>query len=205
MSERYYEKLLNIKTTGEQKWDGNVIHYHPYQATSYEAMETLFNEYQIEADDDIVDFGCGKGRLIFYINHFFSADVAGAEMDIDLYNECLNNRASYLKNHKKNSGKIDFYCGLAQDYKIKPFQNKFYFFNPFSVQIFINIIENILASVYESPRMVEIILYYPSNDYIYYLENKTLFHLENEVRLEQLFDKDVNERFLIYKLCDFDF
>lgn len=200
MDEKYYEKLLNIKTTGEQKWDCNVAHCHPYQATSYAALETLFNEYDVEDYDDIVDFGCGKGRLIFYINHFFDANVMGVEMNSGFYSECLENRSTYLKNHKRNKGKIEFVCGFAQEYAIRLQDNKFYFFNPFSVQLFIKIIENILSSVYESKRKVDVILYYPSNDYIYYLENSTPFSLEKEIRLDKFFNKDNDERFLIYTL-----
>lgn len=200
MDENYYEKLLNIETTGEQKWDCNVTHCHPYQATSYDALEILFGEYNLDEDDSIVDFGCGKGRLIFYINHFFDSNVKGVEMDSSLYSDCLNNRISYLQTHKNNNGRVEFSCDFAQEYKIKHQENKFYFFNPFSVQIFIKTLANILSSVYDSKRKVDLILYYPSKDYIYYLENDTPFYLEKEIRLDRHFNKDGDERFLIYTL-----
>ena len=50
-------------------------------------------------------------------------------------------------------------------------------------------------------RPVELILYYPSDDYIYYLENNTPFIIKNEIILDSLYKKDNNERFLIYKLA----
>ena len=44
MKDHYYEKLLNITTTGEQKKYNESIHYNVYEPTSYEALEILFKE-----------------------------------------------------------------------------------------------------------------------------------------------------------------
>ncbi len=200
MEEQSYEKLLNINTTGEELWSEKIAHYHPYQATSYKALETLFKEYNVEESDYIVDFGCGKGRLNFYMNYFFKSTVTGIEMDEKYYHDCLCNKESYLKKHKRSSSKIDFKCCFAQEYEISILENKFYFFNPFSVKIFRKIIDNILNSVYEHERNVELILYYPSDDYIYYLENETPFVLKDEIILNDLYNKDSQERFLVYQL-----
>lgn len=200
MEEQYYEKLLNIMTCGEQKWDSKSTHYHPYEPTSYSALEVLFHQYRVDSNDHIIDFGCGKGRLIFYINHFFKCEVTGIEMNNEFYEEALNNKASYLKNHRRSEDKINFLSCFAQDYKIKPIDNKFYFFNPFSIKIFIKVIENILDSVEIHNRTVQLILYYPSDDYVYYLENSTSFVLIYEVMLPHISKYNSNERFLIYQL-----
>lgn len=200
MKESQYEELLNINTKGEVLWSEKIKHYHPYQATSYDAIEKLFEQYFINEDDYIVDFGCGKGRLNFYINHFFKSKVVGVEMNEEYYKECLINKENYLSKHKRSSNDIEFYCCYAQDYKIKDLENKFYFFNPFSVQIFRKIVINIINSAYENNKSVELILYYPSDDYIYFLENETSFILSQEIILEHLYDSDNQECFLIYRL-----
>lgn len=200
MKESKYEELLNINTCGEQLWSEKIKHYHPYQATSYEALEKLFEKYDTSEGDYIVDFGCGKGRLNFYINYFFKSSVTGIEMDKGYYEGCLINKENYLHKNNRKSDKIRFECCLAQEYKIKENENKFYFFNPFSVQIFRKIIENILDSYYVNERKIELILYYPSDDYIYYIDNFTPFLLKDEVRLDYLYDADSQERFLIYEL-----
>ena len=41
MKESQYEELLNIKTDGEELWSEKIKHNHPYQATSYDALEKL--------------------------------------------------------------------------------------------------------------------------------------------------------------------
>ena len=200
MKEKYYEELLNIKTSGEQSWDETKKCYHPYEPTPYFALDKLFENYNINEDDYIIDFGCGKGRLNFYLNYNFNCNALGIEMDKNFYNQCLENKEEYLKKNKKIDDKINFACVLAQEYEIGDKDNKFYFFNPFSVQIFMKVVDNILISYENNPRKIDIILYYPSDDYIYYLENFTPFMQSYEVRLDKLFKSDNQERFLVYEL-----
>ncbi len=202
MKEHYYDKLLNIKTRGDLiVWLAQKsLHYHPYEPTPYSALEVLFGSYQLKPSDRAVDFGCGKGRLNFYLHYFFRAKVVGIEMNETLYQAAIGNRETYRKKTKISQDKISFHCCLAEEYKIDPLDNRFYFFNPFSVQIFRRIINNVLESLEAAERDVELILYYPSEDYIYYLENDTIFELKQEITLPYDYPRDSNERFLIYRV-----
>ncbi|MEG6584844.1 methyltransferase [Dendrosporobacter sp. 1207_IL3150] len=199
MDEQYYEKLLNINTSGEQKIFNDSLHYNRYEPTSYSVLEILDKHYNFKAEDNIVDFGCGKGRLNFYINHFFNCTVTGIEMNNFFYKQAMDNRKDYLKKHKNSMNKINFLNCFAEEYNIKPSDNKFYFFNPFSIQIFIKVIGNILISVESFERTADIILYYPSYDYIYFLEN-TPFVLVNEIKIPYLYDNDPRQSVLVYRL-----
>lgn len=200
MKEKIYDAMLNINTRGEQRGFNKSLHYHRYEPTPYSALETLFKGYELKSSDRIVDFGCGKGRLVFYIHHLCGATVVGVEMNEALYKEAIENRDRYLRNNKKAKDKIHFNCCLAESYEINSMDNRFYFFNPFSIQIFIKIINNILLSVEKSKREIELVLYYPSEDYIDFLENKTSFELKQEMTLLELTEKNPFERFLIYQL-----
>lgn len=200
MEEKYYDALLNIKTVGIQKGFNDSFHYHRYEATPYHALELLFSKYEIKKSDRIVDFGCGKGRLVFYTHYLFNATVVGVEMNETFYYEAMENLKKYLKKQRITENIIHFYHCLAEDYEIHPLDNHFYFFNPFSIQIFRNIIKNILLSIERFPRIVEIVLYYPSDDYIYYLDNHTSFQLIEEIPLPGLYESNTNERFLIYQI-----
>jgi SAM-dependent methyltransferase len=195
-----YDELLNIETEGNQRGYNKSFHYHRYEPTPYPALEKLFAEYELNSSDHIVDFGCGKGRLNFYIHNLFHASVTGVEMNEKLYEEALENKANYLIK-AKNKGEIQFQCCLAEKYEINPLDNRFYFFNPFTIPIFWKIINNILVSVEKFKREVDVILYYPSEDYIYYLENNTSFELIKEIQLPGLYENNANERFLIYRLA----
>lgn len=201
MKEMNYDELLNIETEGNQRGYNKSFHYHRYEPTPYSALEKLFAEYELTSSDHIVDFGCGKGRLNFFIHHLFQSSVTGVEMNEKLFEEALENKVNYLIKAKENKGKIQFHCCLAEKYEIHPLDNTFYFFNPFTIPIFWKIINNILVSVEEFKREVDVILYYPSEDYIYYLENHTSFELIKEVQLPGLYENNGNERFLIYRLA----
>lgn len=200
MIENNYESLLNIKTTGEQSWDETKKCYHPYEPTPYFALDKLLERYNINETDSVIDFGCGKGRLNFYLNYKYNCNVLGIEMDEKFYNQCIVNKKEYIEKSKNKGDKVNFKCIFAQEYKIEDNDNKFYFFNPFSVQIFMKVVDNILISFENNPRNMDIILYYPSDDYIYYLENYTPFIQREEVRLDEWYKDDNQERFLIYEL-----
>lgn len=200
MSEKYYDKQLHIQTCGNQMNFNDSLHYHRYEPTPYAALERLYSKYTLNSDDRVVDFGCGKGRLNFFTHYQFETTVVGIEMNETFYNEAMENRDNYLKKFKNRNNSIYFHCCTAEEYEINPDDNRFYFFNPFSNQIFMKIVNQILISVEQSPREVDIILYYPSDNYIYFLENQTNFVLEKEVCLADLYKNDPDERFLVYRL-----
>jgi SAM-dependent methyltransferase len=201
MKEKYYDDLLNIFTRGDQKDFYGSLHYHRYEPTPYSALEVLFEQYELKRNDRVVDYGCGKGRLNFYINYRFQSTVVGVEMNETFYKEAIENRKSYLKKARKSTDQVLFQCCLAEEYPVNPKDTRFYFFNPFSLQIFMIIINNILASVENVKREIEIILYYPSEDYIYFLDNHPSFQLKQEIRLTDLYKHNPNERFMIYRLA----
>ncbi|WP_078550041.1 methyltransferase [Litchfieldia alkalitelluris] len=200
MNDYYYDALLNIKTAGTQKGFSHSIHYHRYEPTPYEVLEVLFQNYQLKRNGLVVDFGCGKGRLNFYINHFYQTAVVGIEMNPTFYSEAVENKKSYMMKHKNSLDRIQFLCCLAEEYEVSSEDDCFYFFNPFTIQIFMKVVNNILESVEEFPREIDLILYYPSEDYIYFLENHALFELKEEIIIPHLYEKNPNERFLNYRL-----
>ncbi|SEM93586.1 Methyltransferase domain-containing protein [Mesobacillus persicus] len=199
MKEYYYDKLLNIKTGEGKKEFDQSTHYHPYEPTPYSALEELFHNYEVKSSDRIVDFGSGKGRLNFFIHYFYQASVIGIEMNEQFYRDAIDNKERYLVKITKSKRKLEFINCLAEEYPIHCLDNRFYFFNPFSIHIFKKIIHNLMVSVENHPRDVEIVLYYPSEDYIYFLENQSIFELKQEVILPIVYEKNQNERFLIYR------
>ena len=201
MTEQDFEKLLNIKTTGEKKNLIQSFHYYPYEPTPYAALEELFKSCEVNNCDRFVDFGCGKGRLLFYLHYFYQATVVGVEMNKQYYQEAMHNRARYLKKIKKADASIYFHCCLAEDYPINREDNIFYFFNPFSIQIFMKIINNILLSFEENEREIKLILYYSSNDYVHFLEHHPSFQWKKEIMIPGIYQHNPFERFLVYELA----
>lgn len=127
LKEQDYDQLLKIHTSDEQLGFPQSFHYHRYEPTPYSALVELFNRYQLSENDRVVDFGCGMGRLNFLIHHHFQSTVTGVEMDEDFYKLAMQNRESYIQHYPKAMNKIHFEHVLAQDYKIHPKDNRFYF------------------------------------------------------------------------------
>jgi len=200
MNEDQYDKMLNIKTGGKLKGFLQSSEYHPYEPTPYKALEELFATYEMKRSDRVVDFGCGKGRIIFYVHHRFQSFAAGVEMNEALYREAELNYQSYVKKHQAGQGDIQLIHCRAEAYPINPEDNRFYFFNPFSIRIFMKIIGNIQRSFEQEPREMELLLYYPSEDYIYFLEHQTSFEYKQEIALTALYGEHPYERFVIYRL-----
>lgn len=191
-----YDQKLNIKTSDIQMGIHRSFTYHRYEPTPYEALDRLFETYMVDSSDHVVDFGCGKGRLNFYLADRFGTRVTGIEMNETFYEACLQNLTAYKG---KGSQDIVFERCLAEEYEIPETANVFYFFNPFTVEIFRRVVDKILYSVERKYRPVEIVLYYPAQDYVFFLENHSMFTLKLEVQLDE-FEKNVNERFLVYEL-----
>src|SRR5699024_11978906 len=157
MAERKIDRTLGIKTTGIREWEEHTDFYNRYEATPYKALDKLFQKYKLTKNDQVVDFGSGRGRVSFYIHHRFNIPVTGIEMNDKTYEEALYNKAVYRQKNKHLKAPIRFEYGLAEHYPIDERDNRFYFFNPFSVYIFKKVYSNIFNTVEISTRSILII------------------------------------------------
>lgn len=197
MIEETFDQKLNIKTAGIREWKDPNVPYNRCESTPYKALERLFQFYSLTQEDKVVDFGIGRGRVSFYIHHKFHISVTGIEVHEQTLDEALDNKKAYRYYASDIPGYIDIQYGLAEQYEIRPDENIFYFFNPFSVEIFEEVVQNILHSLKNHPRTVDLILYYPLNGYKHYLQKQTPFKLLNKITIPDR--KDKKEKFLIYR------
>ena len=193
MKEIDLEKLLNINTIDidDSKED---THHNRYEPTPYKVLDLLIESEYINSDDIFLDIGCGKGRVSLYLNHKIGCVCKGLDFNSDLIEEANINK----KNMNSN---VEFICENAIHYKITN-ENKFYFFNPFSIEIFFSVINNIITSYYENPREIMIFLYYPDNDFMSYMMGLDEFICIDEIDCTELYDEyDERERILVFEIC----
>lgn len=195
MNEQQYEQLLHIQTAKPQQGFPATAEYHRYEPTPYEALDLLRDAYPLVPTDTVMDFGSGKGRLPFYLAYTFRVRAIGVEMDGGFHEDAMQNWMNYAKKHR-NRGSVQFEHAYAEQAPIPTDANRFYFFNPFSVNVFRQVVSNIMESVEGNPRQVDIILYYPEDGYLHFLNDETPFRFVQEVRLPL---KNLHERFLIYR------
>lgn len=197
--EREIDRLFGIRTVGIREWDRHHDqHYNRYEATPYNALDRLFEQYQFDDDDCVVDFGCGEGRVAFYIHHHFNIQVTGVEANDKTFDELLRNEEIYRKRLDENAAPLRFDFALAELYDIHKDDNVFYFFHPFSINIFRKVITNILKSQKAHKRKMDLIFYYPLPQFKRFLQDHTPFKLINRIKAPG--DHGKYGEFLIFRI-----
>lgn len=197
--EKQMDRELNIDTSGIREWRDEEARkfYNRTEATPYQAIDKLFEYYKLLSNANFVDFGCGTGRMTFYIHHRFKVPVTGIELNDLTYTDLLKNKKMYSAKHSNNKASLEIIQEYAENYSIRKNQNTFYFFNPFTVNIFAKVINNIEQSLLENPRDADIILYYPVYQLQQLMRDRRMFERVGSINLQNIFE-DEYEKFIIY-------
>ena len=165
--ERMYDAFLGVNTKEPDYEEvGIEKEYNRYEVTPFDALAVTCEKLSIKPTDCVVDFGCGKGRILFFFNNFYLCKVKGIEYDDEMYETLLDNKAYYSVRFREREEQIETYHMLAEEYKVSKEDTVFYFFNPFSPKHFETILEHIILSIEECPRRVTLILYYCPDEYM---------------------------------------
>ncbi|MBQ9700460.1 MAG: SAM-dependent methyltransferase [Lachnospiraceae bacterium] len=193
--ENTWDKHLKIKTTGRDDSKSDQYRY-PYEPTPYCVLERLANSGFIGKKDVIVDYGCGKGRVDFFLSYQTKAHTIGIEYDERIYQSAMENQKTFV-----SRAKTDFVLTSAEEYNVPQEVKGCYFFNPFSVEILRKVMSKIMESYYERPREIFLFFYYPSDEYISYLMTVDELEFYDEIACGDLFSSnDVRERIMIFVL-----
>lgn len=198
MNEQQYDKLLNIQTTGAQYGFPKLAKYHRYEPTPYSGLEQLFEQYEMPPNARFLDIGCGKGRVPIYVYDRFQIPVIGIEMDQKFYTEATHNAEQYLKKAKKKQAPIQFLNIIAETYEFTKYDNVFFFFNPFSIHVFREFMNRLFESAALYPRTIDVILYYPSPNYMQFLLQELSLNSYLNIKLRH--EKNDNERIVVFRI-----
>lgn len=192
-NENAWDKLLNIKTSGRDDTNADMYRY-PYEPTPYCVLERLANSALIRKGDVVLDYGCGKGRVSFFLSYQTKAKTIGIEYDERIY-------ARALENLKTSRAKADFIATRAEEFEVPQGVNRCYFFNPFSVELLRAVMARIIESYYTTPREMLLFFYYPSDEYMCYLTAIDELEFYDEIDCIDLFDgNNSRERIMIFRL-----
>ena len=220
MNELEWDKKLKIRTCGRDDSRADE-HHHPYEPTPYCVLQRLADSGYIKKENILVDYGCGKGRVGFFLNHEIGCHTIGVEYDETIFAQAVENLESYsdpsesrknLKSHKKSMesfGKdlhITFFCENAETFEIRN-ADSFYFFNPFTARILRSVMRRIVSSYYENPSQMRLFFYYPDNEYIGFLLTGDKSGLMDQVSFLDEIDcsdlfpgADSRERIMVFEL-----
>ena len=194
-NENTWDKLLQIKTTGRDDSNSDQYHY-PYEPTPYSVLERLANSGLIRKKDVVLDYGCGKGRVDFFLSYQTKATTIGVEYDERIYQGTLENQKTAV-----SRARTEFVLSRAEEYEVPSKVNRYYFFNPFSVELLRKVMARIIESYYESPGEKLLFFYYPSEEYISYLMTVDELEFYDEIACGDLFKgNDLRERIMIFVL-----
>ena len=192
--ENTWDKLLQIKTTGRDDLTADQ-HHHPYEPTPYSVLERLAGSGLIGKEDVVLDYGCGKGRVGFFLSYRTNANIIGIEYDHRIYDGALENQKTAV-----SKATADFVLTRAEEYVVPPEVNRCYFFNPFSAEILRKVMARIIESYYAHPREIFLFFYYPADDFLSYLMTVDELDFYDEIECDDLFEGDTRERIMIFAL-----
>ena len=196
--ESTWDKLLQIQTCGRDDTRSDEYRY-PYEPTPYCILERLADSGLIGTEDVVLDYGCGKGRVDFFLSYRTKAKAIGIEYDPHIYEDALANQQTAI-----SKATADFVLTRAEEYQVPPEVNRCYFFNPFSAEILHKVMARIIESYYENPRELFLFFYYPSDEYIAYLMSVEELDFYDEIECDDLFTGDPRERIMIFTLPDYE-
>jgi len=164
---KYHLDTVKINRLHDEKIDSeNLTHASIYQASSYYMVEKAFTFLRDEkVNYGLVDFGCGKGRILIVAAYYGFKKITGIDFSKSL---CVEAEANIEK-------VVSFFPAIdfnvistdAVDYKIRKDENCFFFFNPFDEIIMLKVVKNILSSLKENPRKVFIVYINPLHKEIF--------------------------------------
>lgn len=194
MTDLQYDKKLKIQTIGRNDEYEDDYHY-PYEPSPYTVLERLAGSGFISRNSHVIDYGCGMGRVGFFLNYKLGCRVTGIEFNEKIYRQAINNLEKFMHGDGVRFLYID-----AVDYEIES-ADCFYFFNPFSVEILQTVLGRILESYYEAPRVMKLFFYYPSDEYISLLMTMSEVTFLDEIDCRDLFEgNNKREKILIFEI-----
>ena len=170
---------MNIRTMGRDDTHADQYRY-PYEPTPY----------------SVLDDGCGKGRVDFFLSYQTRCKSIGIEYDERIYEKAAENKKDAV-----SSGRVEIELANAEEFAVPETADCMYFFNPFSVEILRKVMARILESYYAEPRRIQLFFYYPSDEYISYLMTvEELMFIDEIVCMDLFPGEDPREKIAIFEL-----
>lgn len=192
-NEDKWDRLLQIRTTGRDDTGADQYRY-PYEPTPYPVLERLANSGYTRKGNTLLDYGCGKGRVDFFLSWQLRCRTIGIEYDERIYDKAVENQKTAV-----SAGRTTFKLTDAEHFAVPESVDRIYFFNPFSLELLRKVLGRILESWYGAPRKILFFFYYPSDEYISYLMTVDELDFLDEIDCRDLFPgDDPRERIVIF-------
>lgn len=175
--------LFDDNESPNVKYMGRYVPTHFMQLK--ESLGWLIAHDKTVLDHTVIDFGCGKGRVLIMAERMGFKKIIGIEYSKKMYDICLQN----LK--KVKASRVKVVCGDATEYQPAEDVKTFYFCNPFEYVLF----EKVLANIKKMLRSTG------KTGYIVYIDPRKFGRLDpKEYELLHDFNVAGTTPFHIYKV-----
>ena len=127
-NESRWDKLLNIRTMGRDDTHADYI----------------------RKGNILLDYGCGKGRVDFFLSYQTRCKSIGIEYDERIYEKAAENKKDAV-----SSGRVEIELANAEEFAVSETADCMYFFNPFSVEI----LRKVMARIFQGFTPISSIKY----------------------------------------------
>lgn len=142
--------LDKLKIEAESRSSG--VHYQPVYIAQ---MRTILKKLRPSEGDVLVDYGCGKGRVLLVSSLFPFKHVVGVDFSEELCKIAADNASIFSA--RCSCSPIEVVRADAGEYEVQADQSIFFFFNPFDERIMKRVFARINESIHRSPRHVSLV------------------------------------------------
>jgi SAM-dependent methyltransferase len=164
---KYKIETIKINNLQYENIDSeNLSHASIYQASNYYLVQKAFEYLKDEKiNDGLVDFGCGKGRVLVIAAYHGFKSITGIDFSRTLCIEADEN-IEKVKSLFPNTA-FNVICDDATNYKIEKDKNCFFFFNPFDEVVMLTVVKNILSFLKENNKKIYVVYINPLHKEIF--------------------------------------
>jgi hypothetical protein len=155
---RFLDKKHGLDTEGRVNLEElgidpqNRVYYVP---SGWFTMDHITAIVKLMTEDVLVDFGSGKGRMVFMVAHYPVKRIVGVEIAAELNAVAQENIRRNL--HKLKCRNIQLITADVLDFEIPTDMTIAYFYNPFQGEVFKTVITRIRQSLTAHPRRLWLI------------------------------------------------
>ena len=135
-----------------------------YEPSSWLVLRRVLGKHEVTENDVFIDFGSGKGRVVYQAALYPFKKVIGVELSSELTAIAQSNIAHALPRLRCRN--IELLSSDVLEYDIPDDVTVAYFYNPFEGDVFAAVIDKLVASLQRQPRTLRVIYSNPRENEI---------------------------------------
>lgn len=161
-----FDRKFHVETSGDVEVENlDISDEEKEEAVEYTSTPPTFGYVMTRLNLEyskyvFIDYGCGKGKVLFMASDFPFRKIMGVEISQFLCDAANQNIESFRSRSQKCSD-LEVLCSDAKSFHLPEEPLVLYFYNPFSEVVMKEVLDSVEASYREYKRAVYLIYYNP--------------------------------------------